>query len=417
VKPSRHSTTINYKLISNINLHRIVDKKNPFVLLSKAMNWLYLEKTFDNFYDSKIGRPAISTRLMITLHFLRYAFDMSDREILRRWTENVYWQFFSGMDFMVYGLPIHHSTMSAWRKRVGVCGIEKLVTQTIKVGLNLKLIDKKQLEDINIDTTIQEKFIHFPTDSRLYYDSIKKLIKTGKKIGIEFSEDYEKFSKYFKNQLLRVANLKDLKKISKKLKNYLRKILNDFNSSNLIFTNKTKKIINLCTKVYLQKKRSKNKIYSLHAPEVECITKGKYKKKHKFGNKVCIAVTSLFGWIVAVKSFHGNPYDGHTLDQIIKKIDEDIKFVKNIYVDMGFKGHNYFGQIKVYFAQLYKKEIPDELWRKIKRRSAIEPTIGHLKAEHRMNYNKLKGKIGDCINPILSAAGMNFKKLINALSA
>ena len=164
-----------------------------------------------------------------------------------------------------------------------------------------------------------------------------------------------------------------------------------------------------------QERHSKNKIYSIHAPEVECISKGKAHKKYEFGNKVSMVTTSKSNWVVGIKAFHGNPYDGHTLKEAIEQSEEltDWK-AGNIYVDLGYRGHNYQGQAKVNIVNLSKqKNKPKKLLNRLKRRSAIEPIFGHLKNENRMDRNKLKGGDGNHINAVLAACGFNLRKLYN----
>ncbi len=322
------------------------------------------------------------------------------------------------MKYFVHKLPIHHSSMTRWRQRVGEAGVEKLLKETIKTGLKLKIIKSSQLEDINIDTTVQEKFIRLPTDSRLYYRAIQRLAKSAKKFNVILIEDYAKLSEHLRYQQSRYMHTEKedkVKEYSFELRRCLGKIVRDFQNSKLVFNNKTRKEILIARSIYFQEKKSKNKIYSFHAPEAECIAKGKLHKEFEFGNKVSIAATNSGGWLVGALAFHGNPYDGHTLRKSLWQIYRFIKIPKRAFVDMGFRGHNYLGKVKVYIKKWSKGSLPDKLWAKLKRRVAIEPTIGHLKNTYRMNHNKLKGKLGDCINVILSAAGMNFRKLLKAV--
>jgi IS5 family transposase len=148
---------------------------------------------------------------------------------------------------------------------------------------------------------------------------------------------------------------------------------------------------------------------------VECIAKGKAGKKYEYGNKVSVAVTNRGGWLVGAKSFTGNPYDGHTLAEQLRQVDNLIgNRVSEAYVDMGYRGHDYDGEVMVHIDKRRRGRTPRPLWRWMKRRAAVEPSIGHLKAEHRLERNRLKGVAGDALNAILSAAAMNFQKLLGA---
>jgi IS5 family transposase len=158
-------------------------------------------------------------------------------------------------------------------------------------------------------------------------------------------------------------------------------------------------------------------IYSFHAEEVECIGKGKLNKPYEFGNKVGLAVSGQGNFILGVKSFHGNPYDGHTLAQTVAKVEEITEQeVQKLFVDLGYRGSNYPAKGKVY-TPYTKKQLSTKDKKMQKRRSAIEPVIGHLKQYGRMARNYLKGMIGDIINPLISAIGFNLRGIANKITA
>src|SRR5690625_2860897 len=170
-------------------------------------------------------------------------------------------------------------------------------------------------------------------------------------------------------------------------------------------------------KLLLQERNSKNKVYSVHAPEVECISKGKAHKRYEFGCKVSIAATSKGGWVVAAQAQHGNPYDGHTLASTIEQFERLTDRTPNeVFVDMGYRKHDYIGTSLVHVDKRRRGSIPRHTWRWMKHRAAIEPTLGHMKDNKRLDRNRLKGVLGDRINVILSAAGMNFQKIMKALT-
>ncbi|SHO53742.1 transposase, partial [Desulfopila aestuarii] len=165
-------------------------------------------------------------------------------------------------------------------------------------------------------------------------------------------------------------------------------------------------------RIFSQQRKDRNKVYSVHEPAVGCISKGKAHKRYEFGAKVSVATTSRGSWFVGAQVFHGNPYDGHTLSKTLAQVTKLVQSPEHVFVDQGYRGHDYTGEIEVHVDKRRRGRTPKSLWSWMKRRAAVEPSIGHLKQEHRMDRNRLKGRMGDCINAILSAAGMNFRKLM-----
>jgi IS5 family transposase len=206
--------------------------------------------------------------------------------------------------------------------------------------------------------------------------------------------------------------MKRAKACTRKLKNYLGRVLRDIDRNCPEPDHQLQSLIDIGARIYHQKRNDKNKIYSVHAPEVECISKGKAHKRYEFGCKVSVAATSRGGWFVGAKAYHGNPYDGHTLKDSLLQVNRVAGEPEHAFVDMGYRGHNYRGDTQVHVDKRRRGRTAKSLWRWMKRRAAIEPGIGHLKQEHRMDRNRLKGVEGDRINAILSATGMNFWKLL-----
>ena len=164
-----------------------------------------------------------------------------------------------------------------------------------------------------------------------------------------------------------------------------------------------------------QTKASPKKLYSLHAPEVECIAKGKAHKKYEFGSKVSVVSPAGDNFVLGIQSFSGNPYDGHTLQQALEQSERLAEFkAEEIYVDQGYRGHNYQGEAEVHIARKKTKGLKKSLIKWLKRRSAIEPLIGHMKTNGRLDRNYLLGTEGDEINAILCGCGFNLRKLLIA---
>ena len=220
-------------------------------------------------------------------------------------------------------------------------------------------------------------------------------------------------------QSSRYAHARQMKRASacmRKLKTQLGRIVREIERQIETPSGKLEKLLQTAHRIHLQEKHDKDKIYSVHEPEVHCIAKGKAGKQYEFGNKVSVAVSSRGGWFVGAKSFTGNPYDGHTLATQIEQVENLIgNKVSEVHVDMGYRGHDYDGAVAVHVDKRRRGRTPRALWRWMKRRAAAEPSIGHLKNEHRLERNRLKGVAGNAINAVLAAAAMNFHKLLGAL--
>jgi IS5 family transposase len=171
-------------------LAKLVNKNHPLVKLAKTIDWQNFDEQFGMSYSPQTGRPGISTRLMVSLHYLKYTHDLSDEAVLRGWVENPYWQYLSGMKYFEYQMPIDPSTMSRWRKRIKDAGAEELLKETIQAGLRLQIIKPNQLKRVNVDTTVQEKYIRFPTDARLYDRMRQRLVKAARGEGITLRQSY-----------------------------------------------------------------------------------------------------------------------------------------------------------------------------------------------------------------------------------
>ncbi len=401
-------------------LTSLINRAHALVKLAETVDWSRLDQTFGETFSPDNGRPAISTRLMVALHYFKYTFDLSDDDVVQAWVENPYWQYFSGMKHFEHRLPIHPSSMTRWRKRVGEAGAEELLKETIATGLQLQVIKPVEFKKINVDTTVQEKNIRFPTDARLYDRARELLVKEAEKKEIHLRQSYKRLSKRLLLQQGRYAHAKQMKrakKCTKKLRTYLGRVIRDIGRKYPFPDAGLLELLTTANKIYEQERFDKNKVYSVHEPSVECISKGKAHKRYEFGNKVSVATTSRSGWFVGALAFHGNPYDGHTLDKTIEQVTKLAQRPEHVFVDRGYKGHGYNGETIVHIDKLRRGNTPKIIWKLMKRRAAVEPAIGHLKQEHRMDRNRLKGIIGDKINAILSAAGMNFKKLMKLIRA
>ena len=415
MKPTQSPISDSQQDLFRSQLINMINTSHSLVKLSKVVNWDQLDKTFGKTFCPDAGRPGISTRLMVALHYLKYTHNLSDENVVERWVENPYWQYFSGMKYFQHEFPIHPTSMTRWRKRIGESGAEDLLKETIEAGLKLKAVKKTQLKRINIDTTVQEKDIRFPTDARLYDRARELLVKAAKQREIPLRQNYNRLSKRLVLKQSRYAHAKQMKRArrsTRQLKTYLGRVIRDIQRKYPTPDLELSNLLETSNRILTQRRKDKNKVYSVHEPHVECISKGKAHKRYEFGCKVSVAATSRGGWFVGARALHGNPYDGHTLSDAIKQVSRLVKSPEHVFVDRGYRGHGYKGEVTVHVDKVRRGRTAKSLWKWMKRRAAVEPGIGHLKHEHRMDRNRLKGKQGDRINTILSAAGMNFRKLL-----
>jgi IS5 family transposase len=398
-------------------LDQILDRTHPLYILANQIAWSVFDDKFGSTYIENKGRPGKPTRLMVGLHYLKHTFNESDESVLDRFLENPYWQYFCGFAYFHHRLPVDSSSLTRFRKRIGPSGTEELLKELLSTAKRNKIIKKTHLNKVNIDTTVQEKAIAFPTDARLYYKMREALVRAARKRAIPLRQSYVRLAKQALAKQGRYAHAKQYKragKMTKKLKTYLGCVYRDIRRKETEPDEELQTLLQFASRLLRQKKHSKHKLYSIHASEVECISKGKAHKRYEFGNKVGVATTSRDNWVVGIQSFHGNPYDGHTLASTLHQIEQLIGWkVRESYVDLGYRGHNYTGETVVTIVSPGKMRSATRAVKKwLKRRASIEPTIGHLKSDNRMSKNYLKGEEGDQINALLSGCGYNMRKLI-----
>jgi len=410
--------------IFKVLLEDIIDMKHELVRLAGYIPWADFDREFGALYQADRGRPAEPTRLLVGLHYLKESSNLSDERTIKVWTENPYWQYFCGMKYFEHRVPVDPSQMTRWRKKVGEAGVEKLLAGTVRAALDMKALRPQSFQKVNVDTTVQEKAIHYPTDARLYYDMREKLVRMAEANGVELRQSYVRLGKGALFQVGRYTHARQMKRAAKKirkLRTYLgcvardieRKIEGDGERQEVF-----RGALALAGRVMAQKRTDSKKVYSVHAPEVECISKGKSHKKYEFGVKVSIATTSREGIVIGMRSLPGNPYDGHTLSGSIAQAQRIIarELEGDVFVDNGYKGHDYDGCATVHIVGRIKRKIQDAMGRWEKRRAAVEPEIGHLKNDGRLGRNYLLGALGDTLNALLCGSGQNLRKLLAFLS-
>ena len=402
-------------------LDAIIDLDHRLVRLAGIVPWLEFDEAFGKHYRP-LGRPAKPTRLLVGLHYLKHLHDLSDEETVDRWVENPYWQYFCGFEFFQHCLPLDPSSMTRWRKRVGPEGMEKLLAATVGVALEAKAVKASSLERITVDTTVMPKNIAHPTDSRLYLKALQSLVRQAKRHGIILRRSHTRVAKTAALMAGRYAHARQFKRMRralKSLKTFLGRVYRDIcrkTAGNVLLEARFARLLGLVERLLAQRPKDKNKLYALHAPEVACIAKGKARTPYEFGAKVGIATTNREGLVLAAKAFSGNPYDGHTLAGTVAQARQMTGIEpERIYADRGYRGHDYEGKASVMLSG-HKRGLSPQMKRELKRRSAIEATIGHLKTDGRLDRNFLKGQVGDAINALLAAAGHNLRLILNALA-
>jgi IS5 family transposase len=421
MRPRRSSKEEPQEDLFRVSLDKLIDPRQPLVQLAKRINWQVFDERFGSLYHPTNGRPGNPTRLMAGLHYLKYTYDLSDEEVVERWMENPYWQYFCGEKYFEYKAPIDPTSMTRWRKKVGVEGAEELLKETIQTALRMKAVRTREFESVNVDTTVQEKAITYPTDSKLYNRMRAKLVALAKHRGVKLRQSYLRKGPLVllkANRYFHARQYKRARRQVRKLKSYLRWVSSDIRrkiAGNEELEAEFAELLSLTDKLLSQQRSDKNKLYSIHAPEVECIAKGKAHKKYEFGNKVSVVSTSRKGLIIGAKAFHGNPYDGHTLAAAMEQAEHLSGRVLNgaVIVDLGYRRHDYQGPATIHIART--KKFSGRLRALVRRRNAIEAKIGHMKNNSRLDRNFLLGRDGDCINAILCGCGVNLRLLIGAL--
>ena len=399
------------------SLDDLLNQQHPLYKLSHKINWCVFENSFTPLYCSDNGRPAKPIRLMCGLLILKHLRNISDESVVEQWSENAYFQYFCGMHEFVPSFPCASSELVHFRKRIGEKGMELILSESIRVN------DDKSDDDHHatafIDSTVQEKNVTYPTDAKLHKKIIGKVLKIVKELNLPMRQSYTFVLKgIYRDQRFRnhPKNRRKAIKADKRLRTIAGRLVREL-ERNLGQNRQHDELLSIFKKILLQRRNSSHKIYSIHEPEVQCISKGKEQKKYEFGNKVSI-IRSATGVILGASSFR-NEYDGHTIQKSLEQVRRLTGKSRRLAGDRGYRGRKEIDGTQILIPNAprakdtyYQRKKKHKLFCK---RAGIEPTIGHLKADYRLGRNFYKGLVGDAINVILAAAAYNFKRAMKVL--
>ncbi len=395
-------------------LASFLNPEHKLCLLAKKINWDRLEKEFSPLYGT-VGRPSIPIRTIVGLLLLKQMYNLGDETIMERYLENPYWQHFCGEIYFQYRYPFDPSDFVHFRHRIGKEGMELIFKQSIDL-FGEEMI-RKEVKEVRVDTTVQEKNITFPTDRKLYEKAIQHCKRIAKAKGIKLKRTYTREIKKLRYQLRfarKPKNFKRLMRSQKKLHRIALKIYSDLVNQMNPMQQKDFEKFDVLYRVLTQQREDKNKVYSIHEPGVLCIAKGKDHKPYEFGNKSSFAYTRKSGIIVGAMAIEGNAYDGHTLKPQLDQVKKLTKGkTRKAIVDRGFKGRDKIGETEVVMPNARKREsyyMKKQREARCRSRAGIEGLISHLKHDHRMLRNYLKGAAGDQINTLMAVAAYNMMK-------
>ena len=398
--------------------------RHELVKLAGLIDWEFFETKWSGFFPSATGRPATSPRLVAGLLYLQHAFRLSDEAVVARWVENPYYQHFTGETFFQHQPPIDPTSLIRWRKRIGEEGVEWLLTKTIEAGRASGAVAERSLEQVAVDTTVMEKSIAHLTDSRLVERARAQLVDLAREAGIELRQSYARLAPRLAAQVGRYAHARQFKRMRKALrtlKGYTGRVLRDLRRQlgeipeGPLRERVLDKLV-LVSRLLHQTPKGAGKIYSLHEPEVDCISKGKARVRYEFGCKVSIATTLNGGFVVGMRSLPGNPYDGHTLAEALEQVEIlTDRRPRLAVVDRGYRGHGVGGTQVLISGS--RRGLTPALAKALRRRSSIEPEIGHMKTDGRLARCGLKGTTGDALFAVLCGCGHNLRKILAHLRA
>ena len=412
-------------------LVNLVDPRHPLVRLAGLLNWGRFEAAFGPLYTDAIGRPGLPTRLMVGLHLLKHMDGLSDEAVCARFLDSPYAQLFCGEAYFQHALPLDRSSMTRWRRRIGAERLEVLLAESLAAAERGGAVAEKHLRRVTIDATVQPKAVTHPTDSGLLHRGIQTLARLARRHGVGLRQSYLRVAKRARREAARLIHSgrrREAERRVRQLRTWLGRLWRDIGrkvAGDAAAEAAFAKPLALLARLLRQRRegprhclgraaRGGDKLYSLHAPEVECIGKGKAQARFEFGVKVSLATTNAVApggqFVLGARALPGNPYDGHTLAAQIAQTERLTGVgIERAYVDRGYRGHDADKARVVISGQ--RRGVTPTIRREMRRRNAIEPVIGHMKDDGHLGRNCLLGSEGDATNALLAAVGHNLRLL------
>jgi IS5 family transposase len=401
-------------------LVNLVDRRHPLVRLAGLIEWDRFATAFGPLYREDVGRPGLPIRLMVGLHLIKHMDGLSDDAVCARFLDSPYVQFFCGETHFQHALPLDRSSMTRWRKRIGAEQLELLLAETLAAAQRAGAAEPKHFQRVTIDTTVQPKAVTHPTDSKLIHRGVEILGRLARRHGVALRQSYTRVSTHARREVARLIHRGRHREAERKVtrmrtwlgrlaRDIARKVAGVAEAVREAFAAPLERIAQLL--LQRREDRGREKIYALHASEVECIGKGKARARFEFGCKVSLATTNRPApggqFVIGARSLPGNPFDGHTLAAQTERITGVA--IERAYVDRGYRGHD-ADKARV-FVSGQKRGVTPTIRREIRRRAGIEPVIGRMKDDGHLGRNFLAAATGDATNVTLAAAGHNLRVL------
>ena len=394
-----------------------IDRKHPLVRMADSMQWELFETHWSALHSGAGGRMASSGRQVAGLLMLKHMEALSDERLMELWVTNPYYQYFCGETHFQHRPPVDPTSMTKWRNRLGEEGMEWLLTTVVESATRSGVVERSSFAHVCADSTVMEKHIAHPTDSALLEKMRGKLVDFMREHELSVRQSYARQGPRLAQQIGRHAHARQFKRMRRLLRRQRtwvgrlqRELERQLESLTPIGRKQAEELIALAKRLIEQCKnpQMKNKLYSLHELAVDCISKGKARKRYEFGTKVGVVCTQKEQFVVGMRSYPGNPYDGHTLDDLLQQTETitDVP-VKTVAVDLGYRGWH-ATQAKVIHRG---RKLSMREKRRLRRRSALEAIIGHMKVDGLLERCHLKGTRGDAVHAILCGIGHNLRHM------
>ena len=403
-----------------------IDKSHPLVLLSERIDWESFEPHWSKHFGNSDGPYASSARLVAGLLMLKHMEGLSDERLIAAWVRDPYMQYFCGEVHFRHDPPIYPSTLGRWRKQLGEEGLEYLLGTVLDSAMKMGALKAESCAHVCVDSTVMEKDITWPTDSKLFLRVLGQMVALMQTQGLSIRQSYSRTAPRMAQKIGRYAHAKQFKRMRRLLKalrtrvgRVLRELERQIDRLDGLARMRAEQLIAQAKQIITQAgdPNAKNKLYSLHEPGVDCISKGKARQRYEFGAKVGITTTQKEGFVLGMRSYPGNPYDGDTLDDLLQQAATITKVdIESVAVDLGYRGkHETQARVIHRGRKLSKREK-----KRLRRRSGLEAMIGHMKNDGLLDRCHLKGIEGDAIHALLCGIGRgglphNLRLMLNFL--